>query len=444
MTTSSHKLTPAELADIGKLARFTELLPGFVYQLYMDVNGQFSYPYASSAIADMFGVTAEQVKDDASALLDKIHPDDIDEVMATSLQAAEHEGIWHSQFRMIVDDGQIIWIEAYDQAQKLEDGSVLWTGYANDITARKQLEAQLKESEAKFRAFVENANDIIYALDPEGRITYVSPQWTTLLGHDQDSVIGQSFEAYVHPDDIAGCYAFLTKIVETGIKQSGIEYRIKHINGDWQWHTSNASPIFDEQGNVIKYLGIGRDITERKRLDVQISRMAHYDQLTNIANRALFFELLNQQLLQSKRHHFAVALLFVDLDKFKPVNDNHGHAIGDQLLIQVAERLQQQVRASDAVGRIGGDEFVVMLTSLPTDKGGLTLAADIAEKIRARLAEPFVLENAPQPITASISASIGIALCPHHAQTAQELSKLADNAMYLAKREGRNTVMMSR
>ena len=138
---------------------------------------------------------------------------------------------------------------------------------SKNIVKHKQAEERLKKSEEKFRTFVENANDIIYQLTPEGVFTYVSPNWTEVLGYQQEEVIGERVEVFVHPDDLHLCIDFLNKVLTTGEKQSGVEYRVKHKNGAWQWHNSNGAPLKDENGKIISYIGIGREITERKQVE---------------------------------------------------------------------------------------------------------------------------------------------------------------------------------
>ena len=172
------------------------------------------------------------------------------------------------------------------------------------------------------------------------------------------------------------------------------------------------------------------DITERKALEARMTHLAHYDPLTDLPNRLLFFDRVEQALIQARRAESALALMLLDLDEFKPVNDEHGHAIGDLLLQEAARRMKECLRASDTVGRIGGDEFVILLPVIEHQED----ARQVAEKIREELCRPFRLAGK----TLQISCSIGIALCPEHGTSVIELSKHADHAMYAAKQQGRN------
>ena len=299
-----------------------------------------------------------------------------------------------------------------------------------DITDRKALEDKLRANEAKFRAIVENANDIIYSLSPTGIFTYVSPNWTEKLGHEVREVVGRPFDPFVHPDDLAVCYEFLGKVLESRMKQGGVEYRVRHVNGEWHWHVSNASPVVDEQGEVTQVIGIARDITERKDLEARMMHMAHYDPLTDLPNRVLFYDRAEQALRLSRRVAGRMALLLLDLDKFKPVNDEHGHAVGDLLLQEAARRMMDCLRTSDTVGRIGGDEFVILLPAIQDARD----ATEVADKLRAELARPFHLASREL----RVSCSIGIALFPEHGTSMVELTKCADLAMYASKEAGRD------
>jgi diguanylate cyclase (GGDEF)-like protein/PAS domain S-box-containing protein len=411
---------------LAHLRAVSPYLPGFIYQLCLSPDGKFHYSYTSPRVEKLFGVTQQQVADDASLLLKMIHPDDYQRVINESIESAETASAWHSEFRMILKNGRTIWIEAYDTPIWQADGTIVWTGYGNDITHRKNYETALNESEIKFRAFVENANDIIYSLSLDGILTYVSPNWTEILGHPITDVIGKHFEDFVHPDDVSACHNFLQQVQHSGEKHSGIEYRIKHFNGHWCWHRSNASPLFDKKGDVGSYTGIARDITEHKLMMQRMSHLAHHDTLTGLPNRASFTEHLNQAIVLSQREQQALAVLFLDLDNFKPVNDQHGHAIGDLLLQQVANRIRQCLRGADVVGRIGGDEFVVLLQNVHH----VANAQQTAEKICSCLSIAYEVDGK----ILQIGVSIGIALYPLHGSNAMQLVRYADEAMYEAKK----------
>lgn len=418
---------------------FIEAMPGVVYRLKKHADGHFSFPYISPLVSDWFNVSIATLQQDASTLLQHIHGDDSERVLATSEAAARNNADWHCEFRMIKPSGEWVWMEAYDHGRSLEDGSLEWTGYLNDISQRKKLERELAASELRFRTFVENANDIIYTLSMDGELTYLSPNWEKLLGHSVEQSLHHSFADFVHPDDVSRCQRFLQSVLNEDHHYDSVEYRVRHANGQWQWHTSTASMVAKQNGEQKYYLGIARDVTTQKRQMEKIAKMAHHDMLTELPNRTYFSEILEHNISRATRKKRALAILFIDLDKFKPVNDTYGHDIGDKLLIAVAGRMRKCLRAGDVASRVGGDEFIVLLNDLdPTDQTQ-EFAMMIAERMREELAEPFYVDQ----LQLSVTASIGMASFPHHAQQLGDLLRAADQAMYVAKNEGRNCVRMA-
>lgn len=418
---------------------FIEAMPGVVYRLKKCPDGHYSFPFISPLIVDWFGIPTTTLNQDAEPLLGMIHPDDFDTVMASSDQAARDNTDWNHEFRMLKPSGELVWLEAYDHGRTLTDGSLEWTGYLNDISERKRLERELAASELRFRTFVENANDIIYTVTAEGKITYLSPNWENLLGYSVQHSVNKSFTEFVHPDDASRYFRFLQSVLAEDLKYESVEYRIRHARGHWQWHTSTASMVTEADGHTKYYLGIARDVTTQKKQMEKIAMMAHHDMLTELPNRTYFGEILEHNISRAKRKKQALAVLFIDLDKLKPVNDNHGHAIGDELLIAVAGRLRKCLRAGDVACRAGGDEFIVLLNDLDPQDQTQEFAAMVAERIRAELAEPFDIED----LHLSVTASIGVASFPHHAQQLGDLLRAADQAMYAAKNKGRNCVRIA-
>ncbi|WP_200171348.1 sensor domain-containing diguanylate cyclase [Ectothiorhodospira shaposhnikovii] len=329
-------------------------------------------------------------------------------------------------------DGQPFDVLLMLTAIQYEERPLLHVAWS-DITRRKAAETQLRINEEKFRTFVEDANDVIYTLNLDGTFQYLSPNIRELLAQEPEDFLGGHFAAIVHPDDLPACQVFLERLLATRSKQSGLEYRVRHGTAGWRWHVTNASPLFDkDDGTIIGMLGIAHDITERKQAEVRIMHMAHHDGLTALPNRSLLFSRLDQAMGRAGEAGRMLALMFLDLDKFKPINDTHGHAVGDLVLKQVARRLMSSVREADMVARIGGDEFIVMLPEIRQMEHALI----VAENIRQSLQEPFCFDG----LELSVSTSIGIAIYPEHGRDSRELAQYADIAMYHAKQGGANRI----
>jgi len=304
------------------------------------------------------------------------------------------------------------------------------------VMARERMEEELRRSEQRFRTLVEDANDVIYTLDLDGVFRYLSPNLREILSLEPKEVVGQHFATIVHADDLPRCEAFLQRLLSSRTKQSGLEYRVRHGDGGWRWHVTNASPLLDVNGALSGMIGIGHDISERKLVEDQTFRLAHFDALTDLPNRGLFFEHLQQAMREAERKHAQLAVMFLDLDRFKPINDTHGHAVGDRVLQVLAERLRTCLREADTIGRIGGDEFLILLPEVSSASD----ACLVAEKLVTRVQEPLDIAGLPLPL--SISCSIGIALYPQHGRDGTQLVRHADEAMYEAKRAGRDQVRL--
>ena len=321
-----------------------------------------------------------------------------------------------------------------------------------DITEREKTEEALRISEKRHRLMANLANDVIWTMSPQGVVTYVSPSVEAVRGFTPDEAMQQSIEETLTPASQALSLGYFTQLhadIQAGhVPQNfkgELEYHCK--NGSTLWTEVMASPILDAQGLVIEVLGVSRDISERKRAEELVRELAYYDPLTGLANRMLLRDRLTQSMMSGERSGNYGALLFLDLDNFKPLNDQHGHGAGDLLLAEVAKRLKSCVRQIDTVARFGGDEFVVLLDDLTSDKEQAHSQADlVAGKIRSLLANPYVLDigpgnfGVPQTIEHKCTASIGVALFLGQENTDEDILKWADLAMYKAKETGRNAV----
>lgn len=306
----------------------------------------------------------------------------------------------------------------------------------------------LQESQALYRLLTEDAQDVLWRTDGQLVLTYISPADEKLRGFRADEVVGHSvFEMFTEEgvEVIKSMLRLRAMEDAAGGTERFLRFQVEHRCKDGRliWGEVLSKPDRNAQGEIIGYHGITREITERKRLEEQVHQLAFHDPLTHLANRRLMLDHLEQAMSASKRSQRHGALLFLDLDNFKPLNDTHGHGVGDLLLIEVAERLKACVREADTVARFGGDEFVVLLCELSTQPGeAAEQAVAIAEKVRTRLAEPYVLQSAPSApaIRHECTASIGVAVFRGRDESQNAVIDRADAAMYRAKEEGRNRI----
>ncbi|MDX1722675.1 MAG: diguanylate cyclase [Pseudomonas sp.] len=241
------------------------------------------------------------------------------------------------------------------------------------------------------------------------------------------------FCSAVHPDDREQVRAGELRCIETGHNHDE-EYRVIWPDGSIHWLRETGNVVKDANGQPIRMMGVVRDISEEKASVSQLKKIARHDPLTGLPNRLLLEEFLTQALARARSNANRVALVFIDLNGFKQINDSYGHAVGDQVLVGTAQRLQQTLRESDMVARLGGDEFVVVIEGLTRSKSLHDEAQLIGEKILQRLSQPLSLGNASH----QVGASLGIALYPEHGPNIDSLIHIADQAMYAAKRNGNN------
>jgi diguanylate cyclase (GGDEF)-like protein/PAS domain S-box-containing protein len=306
--------------------------------------------------------------------------------------------------------------------------------------AERELEVRrLQEAEAKYRLLVEQIPVVTYvdAVDRNSSTLYVSPQVEEVLGYSPNEWTSDAglWAKLLHPDDRDRILAENARTNASGdpFKE---EYRMFHRDGRVVWVRDDAALITDDSGRAKFWQGVMVDITERKRAEEQVAFLAYHDKLTGLPNRLMFEQVLDLSLARARRNDLALAVLYMDLDNFKLVNDSLGHAAGDELLREMAERLGGTVRDSDVVARQGGDEFLVLLGDLHREasSNGSPGAADMAEAVAGRIHEamrsPFILTGTEFYVT----ASIGISLFPDSAADAKSLMKQADAAMYRSKK----------
>lgn len=374
---------------------------------------------------------------------DVMHPKDrpLAEARTDALRAGEVTE-YNLQQRMIRKDGATIWVDITCTA--------LWSrghqpthylAVVQDITDKRMADEvlfsameKLAESEVENRLILNSVDDGIYGLDLDGHVTFANPAAAGMLGYEMAELHGKPLQSLLPsslPDGSVLDYAAspVAQALKTGLSYQAAEAIFRRKDGTGLLVEYNCTPI-RKRDNFTGVVVTFRDISQRKKTEEQMFKLAHYDSVTGLPNRALFLDRLEHEIKKSQRTNKPLALMFIDLDHFKEINDTLGHDIGDLLLKEAAGRLRRCVRESDTVARMGGDEFTVIVEKL--DEPGIV--DRIAQNILRQVAEPFRINEE----IAYVTASIGITMYPQDSARLEELLKNADQAMYAAKRQCRN------
>lgn len=282
----------------------------------------------------------------------------------------------------------------------------------------------INQQNAWLAAALESAANAILITDDKGCIVWLNHACTQLTGYSKDESIGQTPHLWSSGKQAPEFYQSLWETIHAGQPWQG-ELVERRQNGSLYVVNQVITPLLDDAGQITHYIAIQNDITARNHEEKKIHQLAYHDFLTGLPNRALFLDRLTHAMTAAHEQHKPLVLMFIDLNGFKKINDTLGHAVGDLLLVAVAERLRAAIRQTDTVARLGGDEFTILLT----DVDGPEVASALAEKLVSLISQPFMLEHK----RVETSISIGISLYPHDAQSADDLLNKADIAMYQAK-----------
>lgn len=396
--------------------------------------GSWSYEVSTQKIIwseELFHIFGQPVEAslDYASLLSWVHPSDKashDQYMQSLLDLKANEELGPFQYRLVRPNGEIRWVNVAVAGEFNQAGDpICFYGTVQDITEQQQKELQLQQ----YVSIFDNLAEGILITDMENKILNVNAAFTRITGYSFDEVIGKT-----------------PKILQSGLHDSNFYQQMwKELsaNGQWQGEVLNrrkdgsfyhewlaVSGIKNLKGETLNYVAVFTDISSIKQTEEELRFMAHHDALTKLPNRLLLEERLSHSLERSNRSRISTAILFIDLDRFKEINDSFGHPVGDQLLIEVAKRLKKTTRKQDTVARVSGDEFVVILE----DIRNIPSITQIAQNILEQLSAPLSIDTHNFRVT----TSIGIAMSPDDGKHSVELLKKADTALYRAKEQGRN------
>lgn len=533
------------------LKKLSERVPGVIYQFRMGNDGKINIPYVSDGSRNVFGVEPGAVQERAEELLRRVHADDEERVMNSIRESYIGLTPWRCEFRGEHPQRGIRWLQGESLPERLEDGSVLWHGYINDVTERKQAEQSLVASERRYRALFDANPSPMWIYDVDTlRFIEVNAAAVAHYGYSREEFRRMTIKDIRPPEDVPRLEANIASLNDDGVERAGVWRHLKksgetlqveiqstlvdfggrraevvvaqdvtervraeeelrlaakvfessrqaimitdsqpailRVNrafeeitgyreqealgrnpnmlssgrqdarfyqalwerlseeGFWEgelWNKRKGGELYpqylsisevtNDAGDVDNYVALFSDISERKAAEERIQFLAHHDALTGLPNRVLLHDRVDVALAHARRENRRLALLYLDLDRFKLINDSLGHEVGDELLRQAANRIASAVRAADTVCRQGGDEFIVLLSELDEVQD----AGRVAEKLIEEISRSFAVRGHELLVT----LSVGIAAYPENGENLETLQRNGDSAMYAAKEAGRNT-----
>lgn len=362
-----------------------------------------------------------------------VHPDDREKVREFNLRRQKGEPVpSRYTFKGIRENGAPIFVEV-SATRITYQGEPASLVYVRDVTERMWLEDALRRSRDFYLALFEELPTMIWRLGLDGTCDYVNKAWLEFTGRDLTREMGDGWLEVFHPEDLQGFTARLKEALRTR-EPFSMELRARRGDGLWRWVLNVGRPFQGLDGKFSGFIGASYDITERKEREEELHIKATHDPLTALPNRRLLDDRLEVALAQATRRATKAAVIIVDLDQFKEINDQLGHRAGDELLVETGRRLRKIIRGGDTVARIGGDEFVILLPEIPRK----TYARRVAKRILEAFGRPFTISGREVQLT----PSLGISIFPDHGATGDLLIQRADEALYKAKAMGGNRAVV--
>lgn len=385
--------------------------------------------YISLNVESVYGYTAEEICARGAGLwFGRVHPEDLERVSQGFQNLFSKNQSFDAEYRIQHKNGEWIWVHDRALRTHTDNGVRYADGVFSDITARKRAELALIASERRYRSLFENNLSAVFRAAAGGKILDCNPALVTMLGYQSRRELLQRSTADILCDS-GEERVLLDRLASEG-SLSNYEIRLKRKDGTPVWALHNIALLPGEDGQPAVIEGTAFDISRRRRAEEELRHLAYYDAVTGLPNRTLLEDRLGKAMAAARRRKEKVALLFLDLDHFKVINDSLGHAAGDLVLNEVANRLRRWVREQDTVARLGGDEFVIVVN-------GVKEIGDVAVAAR-RVLDALTAEAVIEGRTLSIGCSLGISIFPDHGADTVALVKNADAAMYSAKENGRN------
>ncbi len=436
MTVHPARIRRASLLSIGELDRSRVLdtlvnnLDGMAYRCRHDDTWRMIFVSQGCQSLTGYG-PAELVQNAVISWEEITHTLDRARVRA-QIDAAVHSGQRFAvEYRIVTQAGLIKWVHERGIAVPDEQGELVIEGFIEDVTAQRETVQAQKEAELRYRNIFEHASEGIFQTTPEGRYLAANPALARLYGYPSAAALMNGL------DDI-GRQLYVKssqrerfrQLMEQQGEVLNFESEVYRQDGTRIWISENAHIVRDSDGRVLYYEGTVQDISERRRYQEELERQANHDMLTGLPNRILLADRVQQEIARAARLGYYLVVVFIDLDNFKFINDSLGHAAGDELLKEIASRLQRCVRGSDTVARLGGDEFVLLLG----DHFRTSTVISQLKRVLSEIGQPVMLSGREF----HVGASLGVAVYPADGEDSDTLLKHADTAMYAAKNHGRN------